>query len=313
MTRRAIVETVVERERASATPVVRWRLPGTTSAPAIAPDAPPDDGSLRARQEWFARAVMSPETAAAPSASDADRVLTPGPRLSCLERLEVYRHAYHLRLIECLADDYPALQAAVGEPAFDRMARAYIALYPSTSPNLNAYGRRMSEWCRVQESFESIAPRAFLADLATLEWAIVEVIHAASTEPLTLSGLRDVPVERWVDARMTTTPAFRLLRFVYPVNTYFQAFREGKSQAIPDRCASAAAVYRSGPTVWRMDLSDPMFDLLNGLWGGATLGTSLERAAAGFGDLSEEVAVARVMAWFREWVSSGLFSGVSFG
>jgi hypothetical protein len=52
---------------------------------------------------------------------------------------------------------------------------------------------------------------------------------------------------------------------------------------------------------------------LNGLLGGATLGAALERAAAGFGDLGEDVAVARVMAWFRDWVSSGLFSGVSFG
>jgi hypothetical protein len=315
MTRRAIVESWVEHERASATPVVHGHVlhPSVERSGDDAGDWVPDGDSLRARQEWFARAVMSPETMPSPSVSETDRVLTAGPRLSSLDRLEVYRRAYHGRLVECLADDYPALQASLGEREFERIARAYIARHPSTSPNLNAYGRRMAEFCEREAALEGHAVRPFLTDLASLEWAIVEVIHAPGAEPLTLAGLSDVPIEQWADARLATTPAFRLLRFRYPANHYFQAFRDGKRPSVPEAAASAAAVYRNTRTIWRMDLSDPMFDLLEALASGGTLGTSLERAAAAFADVGEEVAVARVMAWFRDWVQSGLFSGVSFG
>jgi hypothetical protein len=325
VTRRAIVESLVEHERASATPVVHGRVPHpsierSSDADLVTRHVPEtqsewilDDGSLRARQEWFARAVMSPETMPAPSVSETDRVLTSGPHLSSLDRLEVYRRAYHGRLVECLADDYPALQASLGDPAFERIARAYIARYPSTSPNLNAYGGRMAEFCESEAPLERPAVRPFLTDLASLEWAIVEVIHAPGAEPLTLAGLSDVPIEQWADARLATTPAFRLLRFRYPVNLHFQAFREGRRPAVPEAAASAAAVYRNTRTIWRMDLTDPMFDLLGALASGDTLGASLERAAAAFADVGEDVAVTRVMAWFREWVQSGLFSGVSFG
>jgi hypothetical protein len=55
------------------------------------------DATLRTVQLWFARAVMTPE--GAPAAADdrgAERRLTPGPRLSALERLEIYRRAYGL-------------------------------------------------------------------------------------------------------------------------------------------------------------------------------------------------------------------------
>jgi hypothetical protein len=236
-------------------------------------------------------------------------MLTPGPRLDPLSRLEIYRHAYHARLIECLVDDYPAVAATLGEAAFEDLCRKYIALYPSTGPNLNAFGARMAQLCR-SEAAEQPEIGAFVADLAALEWAIVEVIHEGSTDPLTMTSLAAIPVERWADARLVATPAFRLLRSAYPVNAYFQAFREGQGPAVPAPETSAVAVYRSGPTIWRMNLSEAGFDLLHALTTGRSLGASLEEASTAFSGVDEAVAAGRVSAWFRDWVASGLFSAV---
>jgi Putative DNA-binding domain len=308
--KRQAVEVETIHERASATPE------GKRLVPAVAPRSAPspartDDGdtSLRGRQRRFAAAVMTPESLPAPFGDgDAARWLTAGPRLSAVERLDIYRHAYHARLVECLADDYPVTQHALGEAAFDELCRGYVALFPSTGPSLNFFGRRMSEFVR-DGATQPIQDRGFVADLTALEWAIVEVIHAASEPPLTAEGLRDVPAEAWGDVRLQANTALRLLRFAHPVNEYLQAFREDRSPAIPAPAASATVVYRSGPTVWRMDLTEPMVVVLSSLVAGDPLGSALSRAEASLAGVPEAEVVARVTTWFREWVGHGLFVG----
>ena len=299
-------------ERASATPDGGTRRRHAAPAPNEATEGP-DDASLCGRQEWFLRAVTTPETdAASTSEAEAARILTAGPKLTALDRLEIYRRGYHARLIECLADDYPTLKLALGAEPFEELCRTYIERFPSQSPNLNFYGRRMAELCSAGLS-RSAVPRTFCADLATLEWAIVEVIHAPSSPPLTLEGLQHVPADRWGEARLVANTALRLLRFDFPVNAYFQAVREGEKPSIPAPEASATVAYRSGPTIWRMDLTTPMFDVLSALIAGEPLEAALGRAEASLAHLEEQQIVERVMFWFREWVSSGLFVGVESG
>jgi hypothetical protein len=264
---------------------------------------------LREAQVWFANAVTAPESQPAtvgPRA--AAQELTAGPRLTPLERLEIYRTAYHARLIECLADDYPALRVALGDRSFDALCRGYIARHPSGGPSLNWFGSRMSAFCRSETALEC---RAFAADLASLEWAIVEVIHAPAGPRLTVAKLSEMPAEAWAEARLEVTPAFRLIRAEFPVNAFFQAFRDGSCTAIPSPAASATAVYRSGPTVWRMDLTPPMATLLEHLVAGTRLGEALEHAATGFDGTPEEIVGQKLMSWFQSWVSGGLFTSVA--
>jgi hypothetical protein len=168
----AVAESISPHERASATPVERPRpLPAPSAVASEEGFAIPESPALAMQQAWFARAVMTPESEAAPKgAGDADRLLIAGPRLGAQERLEVYRRAYHARLIECLADDYPALESALGADAFDALCRAYIERHPSRGSNLNAYGQAMAAFCRESGACPE---SAFAADLATLEWAIV--------------------------------------------------------------------------------------------------------------------------------------------
>ena len=59
-----------------------------------------------------------------------------------------------------------------------------------------------------------------------------------------------------------------------------------------------------------MDLTRPMFAVLESLVAGRSLGASLEQAGS-FGD-DDEDAAGRVTGWFREWVASGLFAHIIF-
>jgi hypothetical protein len=249
---RSTAEPIALRERASATPLSPERPVRHPAETRVGDDGSVRPTSLAAQQEWFARAVMTPESVPAPvGASQAASILTAGPKLDPLGRLEIYRHAYHARLIECLLDDYPAVAATLGEADFDELCRKYIATYPSTGSNLNGFGAHMASLCRAEAAEPAaIASRelgSFVADLAALEWAIVEVIHAASADPLTMTGLAAIPAGKWADARLVATPAFRLLRFAYPVNAYFQAFREEREPEVPLPQASSVVVYQERP------------------------------------------------------------------
>jgi hypothetical protein len=269
-----------------------------------------DDTTVRGRQLWFAGAVMTPESEPAlMSDREAEQWLTSGPRMTAAERIDIYRRGYRARLIECLADDYPTVRHALGTDAFDRLCSAYIARYPSDGPNLNPFGRHMAGFVRD----EGPPPlRAFAADLASLEWAIVEAIHAQSAPPLTLQALGDVPTDAWSQVRLTANPTVRLLRFEHPVNTYFRALRDRQDPPIPAPSPAATVVHRSGPTIWRSDLTAPMFQVLSALLAGERLADALAGAERSLAHLPESEASERVSAWFAEWVGSGLFAKVEW-
>jgi hypothetical protein len=245
---------------------------------------------LRDTQAWFAAAVMRSE-----GLGEVDARLTAGPKLDAQGRLDVYRHGYVARLVECLADDYPVLQHAMGDEAFETLCRAYLARHPSTAPNLNTYGRRMAEVCAEQGL-------AFEADLARLEWAMVEVIHAASAPQLTMERLAAIPMESWAGARLVAAQGVRVVETAFPVNAYFQAVKDERAPERPAAEDAITVVYRPAKTVWRMGLSPVMATVLRALLAGETLERALDHAA---GEAPEQV-----MGWFREWIASGLFVDV---
>jgi hypothetical protein len=320
------------RERASATPrqhVASAREEHTTPrahATAHLPSirAPAIAAPLRALQHWFAAAVMHPAGvtagveamaargavapgALAPPLAEIERVLAPSRALAGIDRLAIYGDAYRARLVECLADDYPALQYALGGDTFEALCLRYIARHPSTSPNLNSFGRHMAAFCRTAE----YPPLAFGGDLAALEWAMVEVLHALSSEKLDLATLATVPADRWGAARFAPSRAVRVMEFAFPANAFFQAFRSDEGPALPSAAWSATAVFRDGATIWRMDLSRAMHGLLTALSGGTPLGLALD-ALAEAGQISDEEG-AQVMVWFRDWVRHGFFARIETG
>ncbi len=298
-------------ERASATPTtVSTR---ETKSDAHAPAGPPDS-SLRAIEEWFVAAITAPHASDQLDA-DAARLLTRGPKLDAAGRLAIYRYGYRARLVECLADDYPALQFALGQEAFESLCLEYIERHPSSAPSLNFFGRHMARFLRDEargEEADPFALRGFAADLASLEWALVEVLHARVAERLSQEALAAIPIERWVEARLPSADAVRVLRFEYPVNAFFQAFKNdlSPSATIVSSNRSATAVYRTDMTLWRMDLTPAMATLLESLFAGRSLGAALETLEDGLTADDAAEAERNVMAWFREWVAAGFFAGV---
>jgi hypothetical protein len=269
-------------------------------------------------EEWLVRVTTEPSGVLAGirraaelgtgvnDVTDLERLVTPGPRLSALERLAIYSDGYFARLVECLLDDYPALAQLLGAAQFERVARAYVAAEPSLSPSLNAYGRGMPEFLRTRS--EAWAP--FAAELARLEWALVEVIHAETTPPLEPQALQRLRPEDWAHARLVPSPALRVLCLSHPVNRFYSAFREGNRPDLPASAPTAVAVHRTGLSLYRLDLEPPMAILLAELAAGTPLGAAIERLERTL--LPEVLATLpeRLPEWFGAWIGAGFFTSL---
>ncbi len=261
-------------------------------------------------QMWMIAAI----TGARVDASRPERFLRSGESLSAEARIDIYRSAYRARLVECLLDDYPVLASTVGHDRFDALAHAYVARYPSSSPNLNGYGRHMSRFCLERSADDlGIVPR-LASELAALEWSIVEVIHATAAQPLDVAELQSSSPERWALARFVPSEAVRIHRFEYPVNRHYQAVLDAAGEiATPLLQPSTTLVYRSDVTVWRMDMTPLMTAVLSPLLAGETIGRALldvEATIAGPAQLEELSRSLHI--WFREWASAGLFARIEW-
>jgi hypothetical protein len=263
--------------------------------------------SLRETQAWFLAAVSAPgaldrglREVHLATGAPLGAVLTPGPSLGARDRLAVYHHAYRARLIDALADDFPAVRYAMGARAFGRFADRVITAHPSRTPNLNRYGAVMLQALSVPSR---LPRRAFLFDLAQLEWALVEAVHAPPPPKLDPAALGAIPPERWAALRFVPNPALRILPSRWPVNAFFSAWRRGEEPPLPAPARSATVVYREGFTLWRMDLSPLTHGLLQRLLDGVPLGEALA-------PVEGRAGADRVMDWFTAWVRGGFFAGL---
>jgi hypothetical protein len=264
---------------------------------------------LRAVQSWFSTVITDPVDVASGAARAGQLpladVIRSGPRQSAAERLEIYRSGYYSRLVECLADDYPAVKHALGDQAFEELCHAYVLAHPSRSPSLNYFGQHFAPFL----AHRGGASARFSSELAQLEWALVEVLHARESDELPLVQLSEYGPDAWARARFRPSAALRVFQFDYPVNAYFQSVRDEQESAIPSLRTTRVAVYRRSNLLWRLELScDVMYQLLTWLLSGVKLGEALERSKQ-LGDITEE----QIMTWFGHWTSQRFFDAVELG
>lgn len=257
---------------------------------------PPAVASL---QRWFFERVTRADDAEDPE--DERRVL--GGRLPAHARVDIYRNAYVARLVECLADDYPAVAYALGASAFEATCREVIAQHPPASPSLNFYGAVFAQRCGALSR-----PGAdFVADLARLEWALVEVIHADAGPPLDPTRLARIAADEWPRLRLVPSPALRLVRCSHRVHRYYQAFVADETPGPVERAPCGVAVCRQGDDVWRVGLEPAALELLGQLCAGSTLGSAL----AAFEAFASEQDVAGLQPALSDWVAAGFFADVA--
>src|SRR5712692_4372853 len=280
-------------------------------------------------QERMATAIMQPLTSSDHIASktksgrpmrvDAAEFIKPNDRLTSLERLDIYSRCYWFRVLDSLYDDFPGLRAVLGQRAFDRLARAYLADCPSQSFTLRDLGSRLEEW--LQRNRQHAGTRYALAlDMVRLEWAHIEAFDNKAEKVL---GPEDL-LELGPRFRTGLQPYIRLLALQYPVDD----LRVRVNQASEEHGAASntvlkqrdhnlvrrvsrlkpepifLAVHRWDFTVYYRRLGPDEFRLLDALRQGQPISRAIR---TGFKNSSVSADEQRSLleTWFAAWAELG--------
>lgn len=272
-----------------------------------------DQVELRELQTWLQTFIVTPggsreaieaaERAAGLEQGSAERMVLPSRTLTPLQRLEIYRGMYLLRMEEALSIDYPAVRHLVGAEAFFSLVADYVEVHPSRSYTLDHVGRHFSEFL----ARSSHSQAGLLGDLARLEFAMCEVFHEPETPVLSPLDLAAIAPDDWEWARLEPIAALRLLETDYPANEYFTAYNNDRQPpADLGPRANRVVVWRQQFKVWRMPLEPAAMQLLQLLASGLPLGQALGTTAA-----ASPLAEEQLFDWFSSWVGEGMFSRIT--
>ncbi len=251
-------------------------------------------------QRRMAADVMRPLSSRAPGVST---YLTPNTLLTAADRLDIYHRQYWLRLLDALAEDFPALRALLGERAFSNLSKAYLASCPSKSFTLRDLGSKLPSWLKADLG-RAGKYGALALELARLEWAHVEAFDAAWIPPLDSAALASGP-----DLRPTLQPCLRLLELSHPADEIRLAANQGtlrrEKLSVGTHPAGKyfIAVHRLDGDVFYRRLEAGEFQLLRRLERGLSLGESLAGRIRGLND--PETAPSKLRTWFEAWTVLG--------
>ncbi|HZE88331.1 MAG TPA: DNA-binding domain-containing protein [Verrucomicrobiae bacterium] len=140
--------------------------------------------------------------------ADLSTIVRPDDRLDATQRLDIYADMYFYRLRDALAEDFPKVRAVIGGERFHNLATDYLLAHPSAHWSLRWLGESLPGYLD-RHPLRGEFP--FLADLARLEWARVDVFDEADAPPLTRGDLTRLPPDSIADLGLRVIPAFRLL------------------------------------------------------------------------------------------------------
>ena len=120
------------------------------------------------------------------------RIIRSDQRLPAIARITIYVNAYFYRLLECLKEEYPATLAVIGPNDFAGLIHDYLGWRPPTEPSIFYAGRYLAEFLR---NYVLVERWPFIAELARLERATLEIFHAPDAPTLTDEAMRAIPAQ----------------------------------------------------------------------------------------------------------------------
>ena len=237
--------------------------------------------------------------------------LTDSPTLGARARLAIYQRSYILRLVKCLAEQFPALGHALGAPLLEDFAREYLRACPSDSYTLYELGRRFPEWLEASRPDRESPPEEredwidFMVDLARYERELFRLFDAPGHEGGAWPTV-DVP-----DARLVLQPCFALAQYRYPVAWYYHEVRHERSPKFPPALATYVAIARRDYLTATFPLNPVHFQFLRALQKLGSVDAALEAVAQEVGRPLAEVRRSWDDVVRRPWIQAGFFSEIT--
>lgn len=169
------------------------------------------------------------------------------------ERMDIYRDAYRLRLIDILYGDFPTLYQILGTEDFTQMADDYLAKCPSTSFTVRHFGQYLPQFLQQQLPY---CDYPYLWQIADFEWAKGTVFDAPDTDIFTIEAATQMDLDDWQSARFTFIPAMTRLVYDYNVPQIWQAIADNQQDQEPQ------PLDKPMPWImWRKDLNPHWYSM----------------------------------------------------
>jgi hypothetical protein len=233
-------------------------------------------------------------------------------KLSSEFRLSIYANGYVTRLIEVLENDYPVLKDFMGEDSFYELCQWYIAQNPSTNASLRWFGRHMPAFLSATEPYND---KPYLAQLAELEWALVDAFNATDQDSIGEGEVAQVPIDKWPELSFVFHCSIQTFSYQWNILPIWQAHQEqlampgAQSLPEPETCL-----------VWRRDLKT-LFRTLEGdeavLFSAAREGANFSQLCEILSDQIQDVQDAqqiplRAAGLLKTWLSAALVTDLIY-
>jgi Putative DNA-binding domain len=224
-------------------------------------------------------------------------------RLDAAGRVQLYANMYFLRLRDILRADYPKLAAVLGDDSFDGLVADYLDAFPSRHPSVRHAGGALPGFV---DAHALGRRRRWLAELARLEWARVEVHDRVDEELLAWSDVRGQAPGDLGQLRLRLIQAHTLVNVDHAVTDVWSRVQHGKRPRRPGRRPGCILVWRQDGLVYhRMPPSDESA-LLPCLVSGTSFASVCDRLDAGG---APEHAASRAAELLATWTAAGLLAG----
>ena len=301
-----------------------------------------DSPDLRRIQELFWALIAAPQgvrpgmaelrASGQMAAGDLSFMIRGDDRLAPEDRLDVYANMYFYRLRDSLAEDFPKVAAIIGGASFHNLITDYLLAHPSRHWSLRYLGVPFAAFLASHDLSRSFP---FLADLARLEWARIEMFDAADAEVLT----REAAAAAGPDLHLALVPATTLLPLEWNVAPIWRRLEHAASHddgggsnsaAVtgdaqeefaaplsvdrPEQQKTSILVWRQGFAVYHRTLPPTESHCLElALRDGVSLPDLCEILMGGEAGPDTQVAMQTVAGLLGRWLQDGLVVKPGFG
>jgi hypothetical protein len=245
------------------------------------------------------QSVAATVAARGPSARiDVEEMVMGDPRLPAIARLEIYADMYFVRIHDVLAEEYAKTAALIGAAGFHGLVLDYLDECRPDHPSMREVGARLPAFLAVHST---TAGRPWLAELARLERARLEMVDSADAETLTLEALRALPPERFPSLRLPLVPSHTLFATRFDV---VSLWRSDDPATVPEPSPTALVIWRRELEVLHRAVDGEEADWLRRL---ERSDVTFEELCAGLGrGRTDEAAAARAFELVGRWANDGL-------
>ena len=186
-------------------------------------------------------------------------------------RLQIYRNHAVITLTDALKTTYPVVCRLVSDGFFAYAAHEFIREHLPQRPCLAEYG---ADFANFLTQFPPCRDLGYLADIAQLEWAINEALHAEDVAAITRGELTRVSAADAPRLILSLHPGLRLLESRWPIERIWRANQTDGDPDLEidlDSGGVRLQIHRRGDQVALKSLMDCEFAFLRALASGESL------------------------------------------